>query len=277
MREAQAEPAARAPEPGFRSAAGVRVNRLPTIGGDVPATEAEPAAEAPAPEDDRDAPLPALVRHAVPFESPADQPLIVVILVHDTAAAPGAATGLDLPVAVSFAVDAGIEGARAIAAAYRAGGREVLIVPTLPPGATPSDVKVALGVNLDMIPEAVALMDAPAGGFQSEREAVAQVVAAAAATGHGLVTFPRGLNTAQQLAERAGVPARTVFRLLDANDTDAALRVLDQAAFRARQEGGVILVGQAEPATVAALRRWVEANPNRQVAFAPVSAALTGE
>lgn len=277
-------PAVRVPAPGFQGAEGVRVNRLPTIGGAEPAPgataeaiEAEAGPDDAGPDAGSGATQPAMLRHAVAFDTPADQPLIAVILMHGGAAAPGEQTGANLPIPVSFAVNAGTAGAREIAAAYRAAGREVLLVPTLPPGATPSDVEVALSVNFDTIPEAVALMDAPEGGFQSEREAVAQVVAAVTATGHGLVTFPRGLNTAQQLADRAGVPARSVFRVLEDGNGDAVLRTLDQAAFRARQEGVVILVGQAEPATVAALRRWVEANPNRQVAFAPVSAALTAE
>jgi polysaccharide deacetylase 2 family uncharacterized protein YibQ len=172
-------------------------------------------------------------------------------------------------------VDAGLLEAGAIADAYRAAGREIVLVPTLPPGAAPADVEVALQVNFDVIPEAVALMDLPDGGFQAERQAVAQVVAAISATGHGLVTFPRGLNMAQQMADRAGVPARPVFRMLEAGDTDAALRTLDQAAFRARQEGTVILVGEAEPATVEAIRRWAEANRAGDVLFAPISAALS--
>lgn len=269
MAEATEAPGASAPRPGFQNAAGVRVNRLPTIGAGTAAAAPEEtgAAETALRE-------PALVRHAVAFDNPDGAPLLAIILLHGSAAAPGTETGLDLPMPVSFAVDAGQEGARAVAAAYRAAGREVLLVPTIPQGATPSDVEVALGVNLDTVPEAVALMDAPEGGFQFERAAVAQIVAAVSDTGHGLVTYPRGVNTALQLADREGVPVGTVFRVLEPGNTDAVLRSLDQAAFRARQEGGVILVGQAEPATVAALRRWVGANPNRQVAFAPVSAAL---
>jgi polysaccharide deacetylase 2 family uncharacterized protein YibQ len=210
----------------------------------------------------------------VPFENPEGRPVVAVVLLHSRSVAPGAETGLDLGVPVSFAVDAGLVEAGSVADAYRAGGREVLLVPTLPPGAAASDVEVALQVNLDVIPEAVAIMDLPEGGFQSEREAVAQVVSAITATGHGLVTFPKGLNMPQQMAERAGVPARPVDRMLVAGDSDAALRTLDQAAFRARQEGAVILVGEAEPATVEAVRRWAEANPDGEILLAPVSAAL---
>jgi polysaccharide deacetylase 2 family uncharacterized protein YibQ len=262
-----------APAPGFGNADGVRVNRLPRIGDPEPAAEA--AAEEAVPEEavvEED--VPALVGNAVAFDNPEGRPVVAVVLLHDQPVAPGAETGLDLPVPVSFAVDAGLVEAGSVADAYRAGGREVLLVPTLPPGAAASDVEVALQVNLDVIPEAVAIMDLPEGGFQSEREAVAQVVSAITQTGHGLVTFPKGLNMAQQMADRAGVAARPVFRMLEAGDADAALRTLDQAAFRARQEGAVILVGRAEPATVEAIRRWAEANPDGEILLAPVSAAL---
>jgi polysaccharide deacetylase 2 family uncharacterized protein YibQ len=263
------------PAPGFAGAEGVRVNRLPTIGADAPAAEdAAPEPEGETAEAAPDPDAPALVRNAIAFENPDLRPVVAVILFHDAPAPPGAGTGRDLPVPVSFAVDAGLVEAGTVAEAYRAAGREILIVPTLPPGAAATDVEVALQVNLDVMPDAVALMDLPEGGFQSEREAVAQVVSAAARTGHGLVTFPRGLNMAQQMADRAGVPARPVFRMLEAGNADAALRTLDQAAFRARQEGAVILVGEAEPATVEAIRRWSEANAGGDVLFAPISAAL---
>jgi uncharacterized protein len=138
-------------------------------------------------------------------------------------------------VPVSFAVDAGLVEAGTIADAYRAAGREILIVPTLPPGAAATDVEVALQVNLDVIPEAVALMDLPEGGFQAEREAVAQVVSAASATGHGLVTFPRGLNMAQQMAERARAFPRA--RLPDARGP--ATRMPRSARSTRRRSGRV--------------------------------------
>jgi polysaccharide deacetylase 2 family uncharacterized protein YibQ len=263
------------PAPGFEGAEGVRVNRLPRIGDEESPAPAPDAAPEDTAEVAPDPDAPAILRNAIPFENPDLRPVVSVVLFHDEPEAPQAATGRDLPVPVSFAVDAGLVEAGVIADAYRAAGREILIVPTLPPGGAATDVEVALQVNLDVMPEAVALMDLPQGGFQSEREAVAQVVAALSVTGHGLVTFPRGLNMAQQMAERAGVPARPVFRLLESANVEAALRTLEQAAFRARQEGSVILVGRAEPATVEAIRRWTEANPDADILFAPISTALT--
>ena len=105
---------------------------------------------------------------------------------------------------------------------------------------------------------------------------MAQVVAAAGASGHGLVTFPRGLNTAQQIAERDGVPSALVFRDLDGDGQDGAAirRTLDQAAFRARQGGEVILVGRAQPETITALTEWALGNRAASVTLAPVSAVI---
>lgn len=254
--------------------------RIIRVGQDDPEAEtdssdAEAAEDEAAVEPDPDAP--AIQRFAAPFE-PTGDALIAVVLLHEGAALPGPGTGLDLAAPISFGVDAGAGAARDIAAAYRAAEREVVMVPTLPPGAAPSDVEVALEVNFGAVPEAVALMDSPDLGFQSERAAVQQVVDAIGDTGHGLLTFPRGLNTAQQLAERAGVPARLVFRVLDDDGEDASAirRTLDQAAFRARQEGVVILVGRTRPATVEALRGWLEAGLTG-AQIVPVSAALLAQ
>ena len=51
-------------------------------------------------------------------------------------------------------------------------------------------------------------------------------------------------------------------------------RFLDQAAFRAGQEGSVIMVGRLRPDTITALVIWVSSERVRGVALAPVSAVL---
>ena len=113
--------------------------------------------------------------------------------------------------------------------------------------------------------------------FQSDRAAVSQVIDVIAATGHGLITFPRGLNTAHQTAEKSGVPTGLIFRNLDANgeQSDQIQRSLDRAAFRARQNTGVVLVGSTNNATVGAIIEWA-ANNSGTVQIAPISAMLTG-
>jgi polysaccharide deacetylase 2 family uncharacterized protein YibQ len=92
--------------------------------------------------------------------------------------------------------------------------------------------------------------------------------------------FPDGLDTAQKLAAKAGVPSATVFRDFDsAGQDDAAIRrFLDQAAFRAGQEEvGVIMVGRLRPDTISALLLWGLQDRASRVALAPVSALLTGQ
>jgi len=78
------------------------------------------------------------------------------------------------------------------------------------------------------------------------------------------------------VAELAGVPTALVFREFDGAGQDSATikRFLDQAAFRARQQSGVILVGHIRAATIKALIEWSLGNRASSVALAPVSAAL---
>jgi polysaccharide deacetylase 2 family uncharacterized protein YibQ len=277
--EAEALPeAGEAPAvPGTIAAAmpGQRAAPLPGIAAEETLPEPAPEAEAelaPAPEG-----MGALQAYSVPFEAPADRPILALVLL----VPPGtdAAMLAAFPVPASFAIDALAPEAADTARTLRAAGRELLLIPALPEGATPADVEVALQANVAAVPEAVAFIDGPDASFQSDRTAVAQVVAAAGASGHGLVTFPRGLNTAQQIARRDGVPAALVFRDFDAEgqSSDEIRRILDQAAFRARQEGAVILVGRASPGTLAALTEWALGSRAASVALAPVSAALLAQ
>jgi polysaccharide deacetylase 2 family uncharacterized protein YibQ len=84
---------------------------------------------------------------------------------------------------------------------------------------------------------------------------------------------------ALRAAEAAGVPAGVIYRDLDAEGQDARVirRFLDQAAFRARQQSGVVLVGRVRPDTLSALILWGSANRAGDVTLAPVSAVLRGD
>ena len=271
-------------------AEGVEVNRLPTIGGDddaLPVVRRLPGAPVSTgrAEEDVAAPAetqlqamdgPAVRAFAMDYDAPEGAALVSVVLLHDGPEPLSASDLRRLPPTVGFAVDAGAPNAAGVASEYRRAGREVVMIPSLPMGASPQDVEVALSVNLERIPQAVAVMDVSGSSFQSDREAVAQVVAVIGDTGHGLITFPRGLNTAHQQAERAGLPTGLIFRLLDDdNETDEQIRrTLDRAAFRARQNDAVILVGHARAGTIAAVADWA-ANASGDVMLAPVSAALS--
>jgi len=238
-----------------------------------------PVVQAPAQDADPDAPP--LVTYAASFENPDDKPLMSIVLIDSGIDLSGGPVGLaalqSFPYPLTFAVDASLKDAGARMADYRGQGFEVMALVDLPQGATASDAEVALSAALDAVPEAVGVMEGPGTGIQDTRDASDQITEAVLASGHGLVLQSKGLNTAQKLAARAGVPTGLVFRDFDSADQTPSVirRFLDQAAFRAGQEGGVIMVGRVRPDTISALLLWGLQDRAERVALAPVSAVLT--
>jgi polysaccharide deacetylase 2 family uncharacterized protein YibQ len=161
-------------------------------------------------------------------------------------------------------------------AAYRDRGIEVLAIVSLPANAQPSDVEVSMAAVFLALPETIGILDATGAGLPETTAAQAQVMAALKADGRGFVTLPRGLNSSTRAAEAASVPAVSIYRDFDAQGQDARVirRFLDQAAFRARQESGVVMLGRVRPETISALILWSTANRASDVAQAPVSAIL---
>jgi hypothetical protein len=155
-------------------------------------------------------------------------------------------------------------------------GYEVATLVNLPAAAQPSDVEQALGGAVAAVPEAVALIEAPDGGLQADRTITEQAARFAADSGHGLVFLPNGLNTAQALAQRETVPALSILRDFDGDGQDARTkrRFLDGAAFRARQDGSVIMLGRLTPDTLSALVLWSLQDRAASVAMVPVSSLL---
>ncbi|MGY9033893.1 MAG: divergent polysaccharide deacetylase family protein, partial [Rhodobacterales bacterium] len=145
--------------------------------------------------------------------------------------------------------------------------------------ATPTDVEIALEATFATLPETVLLLDAGDGGLQNDRAVTEQAMERLAKDGRGIVVVSKGLNMALRAAEQVDVPAGVIFRDLDAEDQDARVirRFLDQAAFRARQESGVLLLARVRPNTISALVLWGTVNRAGQVAVAPVSAVLSGQ
>jgi polysaccharide deacetylase 2 family uncharacterized protein YibQ len=246
--------------------------RLPTIGGETPA--APDAVEEEAPKSA------SFVRpieaHAATFSNVENKPVLSVILMDDPAASVDLETLRDFPVPLSFAIDASTEGAADRMALYRDMGLETLAIVNLPTGAAASDVEVNLAAQLANVPESVALLEGYGGGLQESRTVSDQVIAYTLASGHGLVMLPKGLNTAQKMAEREGVPSITVFRDFDGKDQSVAVmrRFLDQAAFKARQVDGVVMLGRLRPDTINALAVWALQDRASTVAVAPISAVL---
>jgi polysaccharide deacetylase 2 family uncharacterized protein YibQ len=111
---------------------------------------------------------------------------------------------------------------------------------------------------------------------QTSREMADQLTQIILASGHGMLLQKSGLNTARKLAEREGIHAGTVFRDFDGNGQSASVmrRFLDQAAFRAGQEGGVVMMGRLQAETISALLIWGLADRASRVALVPVSKVL---
>ncbi|MBM1219234.1 divergent polysaccharide deacetylase family protein [Ponticoccus sp. SC2-23] len=240
---------------------------------EAPVAEASSAAIA-------DPDTPALVAHAAKWapEVP-DLPLLSVIMMDEGGlgeAGPAAVSSIPFP--VSVAIDATRPDAAARIAAYRELGIEVLAIARLPDGATPQDAEVILGASFDAARQTIGLLDPGDGGLQGDRDVTGLAMARLASEGRGFVTASRGLNTALRLAEAEGVAAGVLYRDLDSEGQDARVirRFLDQAAFRARQQSGVILLARVRPDTISALTLWGTANRASQVELAPVSAVLRG-
>jgi polysaccharide deacetylase 2 family uncharacterized protein YibQ len=273
--QAAAEPRVR-PAPGFEAGAeGVRTDRLPRIGDPAPAPEAaEPEPEAVA--DER----PPRERFARAFENPEGKPAFAILLIDTGGTQLDRAALAALPFPVTFALDPGAPESALAATIYRAAGQEVVMLATgLPLGAQAQDVEVTFGVHGAALPEAVAVMDPGTGGFQDDRQLAALVATVVAGQGRGLLSWDRGLNPADQVARRTGLPSATIFRDLDAQDegTETIRRYLDRAAFRAAQEGAVVVAGRTRPETVAALLAWAVEGRAGSVALAPVTAVLRAD
>ena len=128
----------------------------------------------------------------------------------------------------------------------------------MPAAAAAADAEVNFQVQAPIIDQGVAVMMNDVSGFQEDADLAKQIAQILVASGHGVVSFPKGLSTGNRLAIKAGVPAGTVFRDLDGEGQDGRTirRFLDNAAFKARQMDGVILFGRARPDTLQALNEW---------------------
>ncbi|WP_164659167.1 divergent polysaccharide deacteylase family protein [Tropicibacter sp. Alg240-R139] len=216
--------------------------------------------------------------YAAPFENSEDKPLMAIVLIDDEDSL-GLEALQEFPYPLSFAIDPSKPGAADKMKTYRDAGFEVLAMTNLPAAATAQDAEVSMSVWLETLPETVAIIEGTETGFQGNRALSDQMAAIAGGTGRGLVTQDNGLNTAQKLAARAGVPSAVVFRDFDGAGQSPTVmrRFLDQAAFRAGQEGAVIMLGRVRPDTVSALLLWGLQDRASRVALAPISAVLTRE
>lgn len=267
-----------APGAGLPEVAGVRVNRLPTIGTDpaAPADGALPQADALLPEGGAD--RPALRRYAAPFAGAEGLPRYAVVIVDEGEAAGGLdrTTLKTLGFPVTVAIDPERPDAAQAAAEYRAAGLEVAILArALPLGATAADLEVALEDWHRKLPEVIAVVEPARPLIQNNRPLAQQLVKILAREGLGLVTQRQGLNAAAQIAGSEGLPEAELWRVLDTARDDAPVieRTLSRAAFEAQREGQVAVMISSWPQSVAGLMSWAAAGEGK-VALAPVSALM---
>lgn len=226
--------------------------------------------------------LPPFEANAAEFSQEGDRPVMSIILIDDESGF-GAEALAEFPYPLSFAIDPADPAAQDKMERWRAAGFEVLILADLPQDAAPQDAETSFAVWQNALPKAVAVLEGVKTGFQGNRALADQMSLLLQDTGYGMVTQNNGLNTVQKLALRDGMPAGVVFRDFDGagQNPRAIRRFLDQAAFRARQEGAVIMLGRLQPDTVSALLLWGLQDRAAQVNLAPVSAGLkakmTGE
>ena len=264
---AMVEPAVIAPDAALPSA--TTEGRLPQIG-QVATPDAD---QATAIAED----LPRLKRYARNYSAEGDKPRFAVVLIDDGSDTLDRAKLAALPFAVTFAVDPLAANATEAEAIYRAAGQEVLILAKgIPEGATPSDLEQSLQALSAALPESIGVLDLDSGGFQDNRALATQVVSILKAQGRGILTYDRGLNAADQEARREDLPAAKVFRMIDAGNEEAPLirRYLDRAAFKAAQEGQVVVVGHTRAETITALLEWTVEGRAASVSMAPASAVM---
>ena len=241
---------------------GVTTGNLPQVGAD------------PAPEGLAD--VPPVQRFAREFASEG-KPLFVILLRDVGSAGMARAELARLPFPVSFVVDPLATDASEASATFRAAGQEVLTLANgIPPGAAASDLETTFAALSRVLPESVAVMDQDVGGFQDQRPLAGLVLPVIKGEGRGLVTYDRGLNAADQIARREGVPRAVVFRRLDAEGESKPTirRYLDRAAFKAAQEGAVVVIGDTRAETVAAILEWTIEGRAATVTLAPVTAVM---
>jgi polysaccharide deacetylase 2 family uncharacterized protein YibQ len=246
---------------------GAKSSRLPSIG-------SAPAEETPA----ESAPMGALDRYAAEIYGSvdADAPRMSVILLDDGLGALGPDAISALPFPISFAIAPNHPNPQEASAAYRKQGFEVLAMVDLPNGARPADVEVTLSATLRNLPEVIGVIEANGAPLQDSKALSDQVASYLGQGGHGLVSQDKGLNTATKLAVKSGVPAIALFRDLTANkgENQDTRRILENAAFRAKSEADVAVLGPLNGDMISALFLWGLQDRSDQLALVPVSNLL---
>jgi len=226
----------------------------------------------------------ALELFATKFDAP-DRPLLGVILLDmgDKGLSIDQLKSLNAPLTIAIRSDAPNASGRALA--YEAAGFEVIAMASdattapLAQALTTKSVHDAIDVMFTTVPNAIGLLDSADQKIQKNSRISKAIIDVFVGTGHGLVTYAKGLNSVDREARALGVRTAKVVRKLDANRENKAmmLRYLDRAALDAGRDGAAIVLGTTAKDTVAALAGWVFSSKGKSVALAPASAVLLGK
>ena len=259
-----------------KDADGVVTGRLPSIGDDRASEAARTAPESePAPALDL-SDAPPILAYARAFTAEAGKPLFSIVLQDLGDKGMPRAELAKLPFAVTFVVDPAAPDAAEAVATYRAAGQEVLILANVPAGATAGDLEQGFQAMAAGLPETVGYLDPAQDGLKENRALATQAVPILKEQGRGIVAFGGGLDAVGQVARREGLAYAEIYRSMDAEGEDTPLvrRYLDRAAFKAAQEGQVVVFGHTRPETVAALLEWMVEGRASMVQVAPVTALM---
>ena len=226
----------------------------------------------------------ALEFNATNFE-PDERPLLGVILLD--IGADGLDVGklkkLNAPLTIAILADASDASERALK--YNDAGFEVIAMASdnyadaLNKANNAAEMQNALDVVFSNVPHAIGLMDNAQGSLQKNNRMSGEIVNSLEATGHGLVTFAKGLNAIDRVAGAAGVRSAKIERAIDAKGEGKIqmVRYLDRASLDAGRDGSVIILGTTSKETVATIAVWLLSSKGQNVAIAPASAVLLME
>ncbi|MEX2519488.1 MAG: divergent polysaccharide deacetylase family protein [Paracoccaceae bacterium] len=228
----------------------------PTVSQDAPPLASSLAPEAAVERTDA-APEPGpagFAENRVPYGGDVTEPLLSIVLSNVDEARLEAVLNLIGPVAVVVAP--GVAAPAAIAATLQGAGFEALSglgVEALA-GAGP-----VIGIAVEEgAADAAALVDAAAGGGLALLDLSAE-----------------GGSATYRMARGRGLPSAPAGRRIDSvANSDMVYQSLERAAFDARRTGAFVAVGEATPAVLAGLRRWLSVKAGKSVALAPLSTVI---
>ena len=216
-------------------------------------------------------------RNAERFDDRNGAPLFSVILIDNGENALSEPDLAALSFPVTFAIPVTVPDAVDRIARYRTAGKEVLVIaPDTLSTADPDTVRSMLNTLAESYPSSLGILDTPSGDIARTQAVLNAMISELSDIGLGLVTYDQGLNTAARLATSRNVPNARIFRQLDAEAEAAAPigRYLDRAAFKAGQDGAVVMIGHTYPNTIRALLTWALEARAGQVQMAPISAVM---